>query len=101
MFHSAIQGSRSFSNCSKFGTHTLMVLGSQPLGKAGGSFNEVMLPNELIWNAWPSFDRRQFMNSLAALGFLADFGMPSENGMIGTPSGAKMDSTGAPSRALV
>ena len=36
------------------GTQTLITLGSQPLGKDGGSFIEVMLPSLAIWKAWPS-----------------------------------------------
>ena len=77
MFHSSSQGSRSFSNSSNFGTQTLITFGSQPFGKAGGSFSEVMLPSYLMAKVWPSLLRRQFMNSLAAFGLLEVLVMPS------------------------
>ena len=40
------------------------------------------------------------MNSRAAFGFAAVFGMPAANGVSGAPSGAKNTFTGAPSRSL-
>ena len=46
--------------------------------------------------AWPSSERHQLRNSLAAFGCAAVFGMPAANGVTGAPSGAKNTFTGAP-----
>ena len=42
----------------------------------GATFSDVRLPSSLIMKVWPSFDRHQFKNSFAALGWAAVFGMP-------------------------
>src|ERR1041384_454617 len=47
-------------------------------------------------SACPSRDSAQSMNSLAALGCPAPLGMPAQNTVTGTPSGAKNHLIGAP-----
>ena len=52
-------------------------------------------------NVWASSESAQFRNSRAALGLAAVLVMPAPYMFIGTPSGGKKISTGAPSFCFV
>src|SRR5207253_5821333 len=89
-----LQDENIFSISASSGYQVLMALISTPGGTGACAMAENE-PSSTI-SAWPSRDRAQSRNSLAALGWAAPLAIPAQNTVTGTPSGAKNHLSGAP-----
>src|ERR1044071_4525662 len=86
-----------FSISASSGYQVLIALASTP-GGIGAFVIEANEPSSTI-SAWPSRERAQSRNSLAALGCAAPLAIPAQKTVTGTPSGAKNHLIGAPCAA--